>query len=628
MPIISSIRTSVENQQTLVLDPHARGGTFCRGQQNQLIAYTGGFSVVFPYVANGEKWAFRCWHTEMGNIRHRIETISKAIQKSSADYLCDFTYVDKGIIVDGKVYPTTRMRWIDGVTIKDYICRNKSNRIALDVLADKFMAMVQDMHQRGFAHGDLQHGNIIIDNAGRLFLVDYDSFYCKELEGEPDIITGLKDYQHPLRQSNKITSPKLDCFSELIIYLSIVGIAANPHLVDEFKVADADHLLFEAADYIDLHHSKIYQKLRGLSDEIDWLLQTLDIYLSKTNLDDLEPFDILLDKLNKEPQIQTFTSSCGNVCLQGDSVTLLWSAQDYTKILLNDRDVTNQNSLTQQVTSQDTTFTLRVLNGRKDVAQSLSVRVYAKPHIAITADKTKLHLHKTEPVTLTWGVQNAYKISLLQDGKTIKEDCTANESYTFQTESTTTFTIRVTALDTRTIFEESLCIYVYPDATIEFHSDKEYVFPTIPFTLCWNTQNAKDVKLNGKVVPPQGSLCIAEGVAEETKYTLSVMDEFGKKERTLTIKILPIPRIEILKAPLPYINQVTNVHVGLNIFPIKADIPNFKTKRLSCHNPFVSERLTGLWKWVLIEKNSTNNANLWHNIRCRINIHLKCNEYE
>lgn len=573
MPIVSSIRTSVENKDILVLDAHAKSGSFCRGRQNQLLAYTGGFSIVFPYIVNGEKWAFRCWHTEMGDVRQRIETIAKAIQESGADYLCDFTYVDKGIIVEGKVYPTTRMRWIDGVTIKDYICRNNSDKIALEALADKFMAMVQDMHKRGFAHGDLQHGNIIVDNAGRLFLVDYDSFYCKELKGEPDIITGLKDYQHPLRQSNKVTSPKLDYFSELIIYLSIVGIAANPYLVDEFKVEDADHLLFEAADYIDLHNSKIYQKLHNVSYEIDLLLQILEIYLSKTKLDDLEPFDILLDKLSKEPQIQTFISSCGNVCLQGDKIELRWAVLDYTKVLLNGIDVTCQNSITQQATSHDNTFTLRVQNGRKETSQSLSVRGYAKPHIAITADKTKLHQHKTEPVTLTWGVQNAHKISLLQDGKTINESCTADESYTFQAKSTTTFTIRVIALDTRAIFDESLCIYVYPDATIEFHSDKEYVFPTIPFTLYWNTQNAKEVKLNGKVIPPQGTLVVADGVAEETRYSLCVVDDFGTKEEIVTIKMLPIPRVETLVIPIPNLERKVEVAVNAPTQYIELEMP-------------------------------------------------------
>lgn len=210
MPIISSIRTSIENKESLVLDKHAKLGTFCRDSRNRLIAHTGGFTIVFPYVLNGEKWAFRCWHAEMGNVRRRFEIISKAIQSANAEYLCDFTYTDEGIVVDGKIYPTTRMRWVDGVTIKDFICSNKSNRAVLETLANNFLLLVQDMHRRGFAHGDLQHGNIIVDKSNQLFLVDYDSFYCKELQGESDIITGLKDYQHPLRCHNTIASDKLD----------------------------------------------------------------------------------------------------------------------------------------------------------------------------------------------------------------------------------------------------------------------------------------------------------------------------------------------------------------------------------------------------------------------------------
>lgn len=61
MPTIPSIRTSVENQNVLVLDDHAKHGTFKRDSRNRLIKYSGGFSVVFPYeTKDGKKWAFRC----------------------------------------------------------------------------------------------------------------------------------------------------------------------------------------------------------------------------------------------------------------------------------------------------------------------------------------------------------------------------------------------------------------------------------------------------------------------------------------------------------------------------------------------------------------------------------------
>ncbi len=89
-------------------------------------------------IVNKEKWAFRCWHAELGNVRKRFDVISKAIQRAKSPYLCDFVYTDEGIVVDGKIYPTTRMRWVEGVTIKDYICKHKNSKSKLLALADNF----------------------------------------------------------------------------------------------------------------------------------------------------------------------------------------------------------------------------------------------------------------------------------------------------------------------------------------------------------------------------------------------------------------------------------------------------------------------------------------------------------
>ena len=128
MPSIPSIRTSVENKNVLVLDEHAKNGTFERDARDRLIAYVGGFSVVFPYLtANGEKWVFRCWHAEVNNTKKRYEIISEAIIKAHLSFLCDFDYIENGINVEGIIYPTIRMRWVEGINIKDYICQNKNN---------------------------------------------------------------------------------------------------------------------------------------------------------------------------------------------------------------------------------------------------------------------------------------------------------------------------------------------------------------------------------------------------------------------------------------------------------------------------------------------------------------------
>ena len=282
MPTIPSIRTSIENQSVLIRDPHAKNGQFLRDAKGRLRSYSGGFTVVYPYTSNGEKWAFRCWHAELGNVRKRFDVISKAIQRAKSPYLCDFVYTDEGIVVDGKIYPTTRMRWVEGVTIKDYICKHKNSKSKLLALADNFLALTTDMHRNKFAHGDLQHGNIIVNDNGELFLVDYDSFYCPSLKGEPEIITGLKDYQHPARRNNLIVSEKLDYFSELIIYLSILAIAHNPALVDKYQVKDSERTLFSADDFSNIKYSDIYKDI--LEEIIMKTKKALTIYRSTTTI--------------------------------------------------------------------------------------------------------------------------------------------------------------------------------------------------------------------------------------------------------------------------------------------------------------------------------------------------------
>ena len=528
------------------------------------VYYSGGFTVVFPVTTQQGKWAFRCWHAELGNVRKRFDVVSKAIQRAKSPYLCDFIYTDEGIVVDGKIYPTTRMRWVEGVTIKDYICKHKNSKSKLLALADNFLALTTDMHRNKFAHGDLQHGNIIVNDNGELLLVDYDSFYCPSLKGEPEIITGLKDYQHPARRNNLIVSEKLDYFSELIIYLSILAIAHNPALVDKYQVKDSERMLFSADDFSNIKYSDIYKDILALGQEFVVYLQILEIYLSKTSLSDLEPFDILLERLTKDPVIKKFSASCGKKTLNGKSIVLSWDVENYTQILLDGKDVTTQISNTLTINSS-TTYTLTVINGHKRTSKSIMVSSYSSPSVAVTASKTKLHKGRNESVTINWGVQNAEKITLLQDGVLVDKKCGHDDSYKCSIKDTTTFTVQAFALDGKTTFSESVTVEVHPDAKFKLESDKEYIFPTIPFTISWTTKNAKRVELNGKKVAENGCELIKKGVDKDTTYTLSVTDEFGTKETSITVKQLPIPRIEAILVPTPQIEQNITMNVDLQI---------------------------------------------------------------
>ena len=332
MPSIIDIIDSVSNPP-LIKDKVVKDGTFERHNGNP-VYYTGGFTVVFPVSTKHEKWAFRCWHTEIGNVRERFKTISGYINKLKSSYFCDFYYCDEGLVVDGKIFPTTRMKWINGDSINEFIRKNSNNKEKLLSLAEKFLAMTEFLHENRIAHGDLQHGNIIIEN-DEIKLVDYDSLYVPGLDGQSDIIIGKAEFQHPKRSRLKIVSEKLDYFSELVIYLSIIAIAHKPSILEEYSIDDS--LLFQANDWQDLENSNIFRTLNDITnDDITLLLFILKDYLKENDINNLQPFSKIWKELLKEPKINSF--NCGKVdgvVFRNLDTEITWECENFNFISIN-----------------------------------------------------------------------------------------------------------------------------------------------------------------------------------------------------------------------------------------------------------------------------------------------------
>lgn len=564
MLTIPDIRTAVENQNVFVLDEHARGGSFVKDRRGRLLAYAGGFTVVFPYTVNAEKWAFRCWHTDLGDVKQRFVTISNAINKSNSRYLCDFLYCDEGIIVDGNRYPATRMRWIDGITIKDYICANKNDKNKLQSLARNFLEMTKDMHKHEFAHGDLQHGNIIANDNGDLYLVDYDSFYCKELRGEPDIIVGLRDYQHPSRKTNKYATEKIDYFSELIIYLSILAIAENPDLADKYKVKDSDRLLFSAEDFSCIKQTQIYQDILRLGGVFDYLLQILELYLFEHNIDNLLPLDVLLDQLGKEPNIVRFDVDGGTKVIEGTPIKLSWKIENYTDVTLNGTSVKTKDNFN-EVVYADKQYKLEVKNGNKRVVQIINVKVYKKPIVKFICNKNKLKGDKLEPIKLSWDVQYASVVKLFENDTELQQ-CNSKDTLTLQPIHSVVYKLIVVGLDGMFTTEKVVDIQVFNSSTIDFEVDKQYVFPSIPIVFKWDVKDAVSVKLNGKEVKHKAIFAIEEGIEKDSVFELEVTDHFETKKEMLEVKLLQPPQIKQILLPVPNIIAQLNVSVAVD-FP-------------------------------------------------------------
>ena len=186
--------------------------------------------------------------------------------------------------------PIVIMDWVDALPLKKYISQNICRPQILLSLAESFKTMVGELHKLHFAHGDLQHGNIMVKNDGSIVLVDYDSMYVPGLSGVTDEIKGLAGYQHPARWKNKILCENVDYFSELIIYTSIIGLSKHPELWTRLNLDDSETMLFSAEDISSPQSAHIYSLL-SRDSEIKPLTDKILEFLSKKELNELEPLE-------------------------------------------------------------------------------------------------------------------------------------------------------------------------------------------------------------------------------------------------------------------------------------------------------------------------------------------------
>lgn len=230
-----------------IKDPVLRGGNFVEKTGGGLLCWNGGFSTVFKVLKNGEYWAFKIWHTPLENIEFRYKKIGLFLTELNLSYFARSEYESKGLF-NGEVYiPTHRMKWVDGLLLNEYIAEHILHPEKILALASKFRRMMKVFHANDIAHGDLQHGNIMVRNDGSLRVIDYDSMYVRGLMGMRDIIHGQAGYQHPSRINNEFIGGYLDNFSEILIYLSLVVYAELPELWNN----ETDWLLFSKEDLSD-----------------------------------------------------------------------------------------------------------------------------------------------------------------------------------------------------------------------------------------------------------------------------------------------------------------------------------------------------------------------------------------
>lgn len=219
--------------------------------------YSGGFTITYKLSKPPKKWAVRCFHRDIQDLQQRYYAIENFLSKNQSRYFVEAKYLSNGIKINGKDYPIIKMDWLDGEPLNIYLNKVFLQKTKIENLLIDFVNLITELERLGIAHGDLQHGNIIVNN-NKLHLIDYDGMYLPELNSLKTNEIGHVNYQHPNRTSIYYDKD-IDRFSVIVIYIGLKAMSINTNLWKKYD--NSENILFRYQDYADPNNSRLIHDL-------------------------------------------------------------------------------------------------------------------------------------------------------------------------------------------------------------------------------------------------------------------------------------------------------------------------------------------------------------------------------
>lgn len=191
---------------------------------------TGAFASVYRMKCEDRDVAVRCFLQSISDQPTRYKVLSDKLHAIRSDLFVGFEYVNHGILVRNAWHPIVKMEWAHGKTLDSYIQAHHQNPETIEKLLRTFEEAYNQLQVAGIAHGDLQHGNVIIDDAGKLRLIDYDGSFVPDISSLGSNELGHPNYQHPGR-SKSLFAPSMDNFSAWVIQQSLQAVALDSELI-------------------------------------------------------------------------------------------------------------------------------------------------------------------------------------------------------------------------------------------------------------------------------------------------------------------------------------------------------------------------------------------------------------
>jgi WD40 repeat protein len=271
-PMSQDYNEAVQNAQTCVADVELRAGRPVVNTLGMPLPRSGNFADVYEFdcPASGKRFAVKCFTRQVPGLQERYHAIGTHLAQARLSVMVDFQYLAQGIRVRGQWYPILKMRWVEGLLLNDFVRKYCHKPATLEKLSDLWLKMAVRLREAGIAHGDLQHGNVILvpsdkDRSLKLKLIDYDGMIVPALSGRSSGEVGHPAFQHPERLRSGAYNAAADRFSLLVIATALRGlIVGGRALWDRYD--NGDNLLFRQADFADPGRSALFKELGQSAD--------------------------------------------------------------------------------------------------------------------------------------------------------------------------------------------------------------------------------------------------------------------------------------------------------------------------------------------------------------------------
>jgi hypothetical protein len=210
------------------------------------LSASGQHAIVFPLDTREGTLALRCATTPGGQEAERYLALEQHRARHPVASFATCRLIDDAILVGPHAWPAVTLEWIAGEPLDMAIAARLDDTDALRRLAEEWRRVAAEVARADVAHGDYQHGNVLVDEAGSIRLVDFDGVWLPTLAHLPPRESGHPAYQHPARARDGSWGPKIDAFSVLLIDVSLRAVAAERELWTDFH--HGDNVLFSQND--------------------------------------------------------------------------------------------------------------------------------------------------------------------------------------------------------------------------------------------------------------------------------------------------------------------------------------------------------------------------------------------